>query len=86
MKRQNKDGRPIYSNKKWNQICQTGGMLEKLGYMESKKKPNLFYIRKNNGFIFADLRGTLIVPIWDDLRPLVYKSKELAFESFIKEV
>ncbi|MFW9878582.1 MAG: hypothetical protein ACFFG0_36335 [Candidatus Thorarchaeota archaeon] len=86
MKRWNKDGRPIYSNGKWYKLKQTGEILKKLGYSESYKKPNLFYKKINGGFMYADLRGTVIIPIWDDLRPLVYKSESLVFASFMKEV
>lgn len=86
MIRQNRDGKPIYSHKKWQKLQETGEILEQLGYKESYNKPNLFYIQINKGIVFADVRGTEIVPIWDDLRPLVYKSKNLDFNSFMKEV
>lgn len=85
MKRQNKDGRPIYSDKKWQKLQETGEILEQIGYTESNNKPNLFYRKINGGFVFADLRGTEFIPIWDDLRPLVYKSINLDFNSFMKE-
>ncbi len=95
MIRQNKDERPIYSDKIWHQIIETGKKLEKLGYKESYNKPNLFYkyIRKSSekdelgnkqGIFFADLRGTDIVPIWDEPKPITY-SKDLPFEKYIVE-
>lgn len=86
MIRQNKDGRPIYSDKIWQKLVETGKILEYLGYSESINKPNLFYSQINGSFMYADLRGTVVVPIWDDIRPLVYKSKKLNFNSFMKEV
>ena len=43
MKRQNKDGRPINSDKIWKRMLWIGSNLEKIGYQESNKKPNLFY-------------------------------------------
>jgi len=86
VKRQNKDGRPIYSDKKWQQLLETGEILETIGYSESYNKPNLFYKPINGGAVFADLRGTDDVPIWGDLRPLVYKSEDLAFNDFMKAV
>ncbi|MFX1470849.1 MAG: hypothetical protein ACFFB8_19590 [Promethearchaeota archaeon] len=86
MIRQNKDGRPIYSDKKWQKLQETGEILEKLGYYEGINKPNLFFKQIDGGIVFADLRGTEIIPIWDDLRPLVYKSRNLDFTIFMKEV
>ena len=43
MKRQNKEGRPIYSDHIWSMMLENGAILQKLGYEESFKKPNLFY-------------------------------------------
>jgi len=92
MIRQNKDGRPIYSDKIWNQISETGRILEKLGYRESKNKPNLFYKtilisnHEKEGAVFVDIRGTDIIPIWEDPRPIAYPSKGLPFQKYIKEV
>jgi hypothetical protein len=86
MLRQNKDGRPIYSEKKWQKLQEAGEILIQLGYKESYNKPNLFYRQISGGIVFADLRGTEIVPIWDDIRPLIYKSENLDFNRFMKEV
>ena len=97
MIRQNKDDRPIYKDSIWYQMIQTGVKLRKLGYRESQKKPNLFYkpIKTEimscegntiqvKGAIFADIRGNVIVPIWEDPRPLIY-SKDLPFNIFLPE-
>lgn len=97
MNRQNKDGRPIYSDEIWNQMVKTGENLEKLGYKESKNKQNLFYKQiyfeseesgkesaDNKGIMFVDMRGTSIVPIWDDPHPITYFN-ELPFNKYMIE-
>jgi hypothetical protein len=67
MKRQNKDERPIHSDKIWKRMLWIGSNLEKIWVFSSLYIPNLFYkqIRESgiNGVIFADLRGTDINPI-----------------------
>ena len=89
MKRQNVDGRSIYSDKVWQRMLRLGHNLEQIGYQESKKKPNLFFKsvddNEEKGVMFADLRGTSFVPIWDDTRPITY-SLEISFKRYIKEV
>lgn len=45
------------------------------GYKESKKKPLLFRNPTDKCVFFADMRGTEIVPIWDDTSPLFYAFK-----------
>lgn len=72
MKREDKFGRRIYSGTVWNRMIAIGNKLIALGYRESRKKPNLFFIKVEHGVFFADLRGTKEVPIWDDQRPLFY--------------
>ena len=42
------------------------------GYLESRTKPNLLYKVIPEGCLFADMRGTEEVPIWEDTRPLFY--------------
>jgi hypothetical protein len=90
MIRQNKDGRPIYNNKTWYRMLEIGKKLERLGYRESNNKPNLYYKvfdNQNNGdrgLVFADMRGTVVIPIWDDSRPLLYY-KNLTFMKFLPE-
>lgn len=55
----------------WFRLCENGRMLKNAGYSETKK-PNLF-IRYDSGFrLYADMRGTDVIPIWDDTRPLFY--------------
>ena len=61
-----------------------GKKLETLEYMESQNKPNLFYKKINEKVIFADLRGTEVIPIWDDWRPMIY-SKDLSNKDFYIE-
>jgi len=72
MIRQNKDGRPIFSETTWRKLLETGKKLEALGYVELSHKQNLFSRKVDHGYIYADLRGTEIVPIWDDPIPLLY--------------
>lgn len=72
MRREDKLGRRIFSDDIWNKMLSTGQKLTELGYLESRNKPNLFFIKVEHGVFFTDLRGTEIVPIWDDPRPLFY--------------
>ena len=79
MKRQTHDGRPIYNDKLWAKMVETGKILINLGYNESSKKPNLFYklIYKDNEeseILFADLRGRKNKPIWKRLRLDAYRN------------
>ena len=39
-----------------------------------------------NGIIFVDIRGTDVIPIWEESDPIVYKNDNLAFTDFMKEV
>ena len=72
MIRQNKDGRPIFSETTWRKLLETGKKLEDLGYVELSHKQNLFSRKVDPGYIYADLRGTDEVPIWDGPVPLLY--------------
>ena len=74
MQRIDKFGRRIFSNNVWSQLRSIGKKLAELGYIESVNKPNLFYIKMDFGFFFADMRGTEIIPIWDAPVPLLYWS------------
>lgn len=90
MKRENIDGKPIFKDKIWNQMCFVGNKLINLGYIESGKKPNLFYKQincKNNkqGLIFGDIRGAKQLPIWEDPRPSLY-FQDLTYGLFVKEL
>ncbi len=89
MIREDKIGRPIYSDKIWNTLLEIGKRLLKLGFIETKYS-NLFTkdIRDENGTklgnIFADMRGTKYCNIWDDPRPAIY-SNTLSFPNLMKE-
>lgn len=93
MKIENINGRPIFSEKVWNQMCTIGNLLNNLGYSESIRKPNLFYKKINyennkkdqQGFIFCALRGTEQFPIWEDPSPNLY-FKDLTYGLFVKEL
>ena len=72
MKPVDKFGNPIYS-KAYEMMLGFGRLLTKHGYVESFKKPNLFYRKAEDGTVyFADMRGTDIVAIWEDPSPLFY--------------
>lgn len=71
-----RDGRPIYSDQIWSRLVEIGQRLGKVGYDESGRKPNLFYRKIEGGVLFADLRGTEEIPIWDSPCPLLYFSSE----------
>lgn len=58
--------------KTFTQMKRIGDVLLTLGYREAVKKPNLFYFRAGPVSFFADMRGTEIVPIWEDTRPLFW--------------
>lgn len=62
---------PIYPSK-FRILQKQGELLTKIGYKESKNKPNLFYRTIPEGVFFADMRGTEEIPIWKDTSPLLY--------------
>jgi len=70
---EDKFGNPIYPHI-FKKLQNNAGILKKLGFHESKSKPNLFYKKNKNQVLisFADMRGTDIIPIWNDTRPLFY--------------
>lgn len=72
MKQVDKFGRKIYPTK-FKILVSIGKRLINLGYVESRRKSNLFYVKTEDGDIFfADMRGTEEVPIWESPRPLFY--------------
>lgn len=66
-----KYGKPIYS-KPYAKIVKNSNILNKRGYIESSNKPNLFYKKIPEGMLFADMRSSDVIPIWEDTRPLFY--------------
>lgn len=68
-----KFGHPIYG-RAYEDMLILGNRLLKQGFIESRKKPNLFYKKINSGAVFADMRGTEEVRIWQDPVPLLYYS------------
>lgn len=71
-------GRPIYS-RIFGVLQKYGEKMVALHWSESYNKPNLFYKSFNEIMVFADMRGTEIVPIWDEPYPYIYdngKSEE----------
>ena len=71
MKPYDKFGNKLYP-KTYIEIANIGRKLQILGYKEHERKPNLFFIKHHTGTFYADLRGTGMVPIWEDTRALFY--------------
>lgn len=71
MKPVDKFGRPIYQHI-FRKLQEYGKLLELYGYRESIQKPNLFYRTCGIVIFYADMRGTEIVPIWENPSPLFY--------------
>lgn len=71
MIQKDKFNRPIYDNI-YRILLKQGRILIELNYKESVKKPNLFYRTIKEGFFFADMRSSDIMPIWEDTNPLFY--------------
>lgn len=66
-----KFGNPIYP-RTFHELQRIGAILESIGFSEAGEKPNLFYRTSDREVVFADMRGTKEVPIWDEPMPLVY--------------
>jgi hypothetical protein len=66
-----KFNRPIFP-KIYQILCNQGNNLLNLGYRESYNKPNLFLKTGEYGTIFADMRGTNIIPVWENTDVLLY--------------
>jgi hypothetical protein len=64
-------GRPIKSYI-FKQLQNIGITLENFEWRESKNKPNLFYKTFNKVTVFADMRGTEVIPIWEEPYPYIY--------------
>ncbi len=73
MEPKDKFGKIIYPHV-YNKLCEIGVKLKVIEYNEAKNKPNLFYKKFDGGCVFADMRGTEMVPIWDMLEPMIYFS------------
>ena len=66
-----KFGRTIYP-RTFRQIQAHEAALLRLGYRESIQKPNLLLRATDEAVYFADMRGTDMVAIWEDPRPMFY--------------
>lgn len=63
-------GRPI-CGRVYATLLDTGHRLEAGGYAEARNTPNLFWRSDGAGItFFASMRGTSVIPIWEDTRPL----------------
>jgi hypothetical protein len=67
-------GRPIFS-RVFNILQKHGKKLVELGWNESTTKPNLFFKGFYDVTVFADMRGTEIISIWDEPYPYLYASE-----------
>lgn len=56
----------------WDRVYYYGGLLLARGYVEHNAKPNLFLCRYRSVTFWADLRGTDVVRIWRDRRPIFW--------------
>src|SRR4030042_411413 len=73
-----KFGNRIYPNI-FNKLLEIGEQLLRVGYLESIKKPNLFYkkIEQEATILnFLDMRGTEEIKIWEEPVPLMYQKIE----------
>ncbi|WP_181686903.1 hypothetical protein [Halorhabdus salina] len=69
MKPEDKFGNEIYTHV-YDELYEYGVRLMKIGYQESRNKPNLFYFPKfGDVTFFLDIRGTREVKIWEDTHP-----------------
>lgn len=68
-------GRPIYP-RVFVILQEHGRKLLESQWKESINKPNLFFKEFLGLAVFADMRGTGIVPIWDEPYPYLYVSGE----------
>jgi len=66
-----KSGREIYP-RIFNILKKHGNALVSAGWRESKNKPNLFWKKFSDVMVFADMRGTDTIPIWESPFPLLY--------------
>lgn len=57
-------------------LTKYGSLLESTGWRESKNKPNLFWKSFKGVSVFADMRGTDIVKIWEAPCPMIYAFSE----------
>jgi len=71
MRPYDKFGNVLYESV-YNEILKNGQILIQNGFIESINKPNLFYKKIKDIMIFADLRGTEEVKIWEDTRPMIF--------------
>ena len=70
-----KFGNTIYP-RTYGKLQIIGKALQESEWRESTKKPNLFYKKFGSLMVFADMRGTEIVPIWEEPYPLIYASRD----------
>ena len=75
MNPRDKFGKEIYRSV-FQRLLAVGQNLERIGFKESSTESNLFYRKDGDGIVFADMRGTKELPIWENPMPLIYFGKE----------
>jgi len=71
MTHQDRFGNPIYPHVH-SKMREIGRQLVALGYSEHTRKPDLYVCSHPSVTFYADLRGTAMVPIWEDTSALFY--------------
>ena len=71
--RHDKFGREMYP-RVWRQVRQNAAILQRLGLVQSEKKPWLFSVRlpEGSGVVYANFGSTEEVPIWEDPSALIH--------------
>ena len=78
MKPVDKFGNRIHSSI-FETLSTYGDRLSKIGYDESRTKPNLFYYSPTGGVsFFMDMRGTSVIVITENPKPLFYWNIDLS--------
>jgi len=84
MKPVDKFGNRIHSSI-FETLSTYGDRLSKLGYDESRTKPNLFYHSPTGDVaFFMDMRGTSVIDVTENTKPLFYWNIELSMPNWAK--
>ena len=77
-------GRHVSSSVR-RRVKQIGQQLSRIGFIESKKKPDLYFLKVHPNsdagdvMVFADLRGTEVIPIFEETCPLIWANFDRSF-------
>ena len=64
-------GRPMYPRTRATVLRYAAGLVDS-GFRQSTSKPWLFVRDTPHGAVFANLGGTAVIPIWEDMRPMLH--------------